>query len=374
MYGCANSCCVRDAMQASMRIRHIKSKTLHFYLDNGIGKTHLPTTMPGVEKEIAEKVANLTQFAKNKQLQGYVEVSQIKDTTGWMKKIYLHNLLEDNISRVHHAEVFEEYLKMCGYKISTSPDDLELKLRGNVERPDYDSILDVCDDYIFEKVQLGEASEVEKWMVKKYYFQRKFDGETNPNILKGIWSKYWGNQSHEERISHLQLEKRAIEPETVFKIDYDNAPLLEYMSKNSLKFEALKDMLLVLGLSHSVDTTKVITWQEMEEIIPKILQMKGKIQDVFQLRDKSEGKGSELRQGVELISKILTDWSGSKLKRINRKKIKIDGKRKEVHDYQISNGYDDYVNEIGQVSIWDILYTQKKTIFVEDTDDELEIS
>ena len=106
-------------------------------------------------------------------------------------------------------------------------------------------------------------------------------------------------------------------------------------SKKTMRLKTIREVIDVLGVASSTSASQTFDSEFLLSKYDMVMSKKAEWLEAFGLRDRSNGKATELRQMVVVINAILEKWSGSKLKVGKRRRERVNGKRVDISKYTI---------------------------------------
>lgn len=321
---------IRDLMQSHMRVRHLISNEMYYYLDTNARK---------YSQEIVDK-NEMTKNIEEKDIFIEKNYSELYfKSPECIKELLVNNTLEHNNSCVFSETVLKYYLKECNYELQDIReneevrDDVKLKLDFDPMeiKTDYDKIDDITYDQMkeYNKMNMrGQLTESQKEEVLKYKFKCCIDKETPPLVVESLWDCYsnFGQTKFQfcrdnkglidGTITQQELDLRDIKNE----VDGENENKEEKCIKgiySNLYHHQLKvtmkivDVLGLKYLNEGKDTDIPLkTIDDNLEKLGKILEDADKI---FSLRKFRGKKDDEKKKLINTIEKILDKVSYYKL-------------------------------------------------------------
>jgi hypothetical protein len=340
VYSSCKSSCVRDIFQSTMRVRHIKDKTMYFQLfDSPFGlDTDIVDNWEDIKNTIIAKVQRENTF-ESQMVNGGCDVKTWKDMPSWLFDVHVYNVYENNISILHHNSLFRHYLSRCNYSYGNCNDidgedfealPLDFCRYNQIEYNDIDVM------YLEQKAQkefhLFTDTEKNKWC--KY----KFDQQITENAERAKLYDYFFDPANYKRGNYFQLlfEKRYSYENSANK-EKDEVVYAQFSNQKTLRLKCVRDLLGILGVNSSTDKNKVFLDYELESKYEQIMEKKEEWKQVFKLRDRvdDDKKISKNREITDLVSAVLSKWSGSTLKAGKKTTRKVDGIRRQVKRYNI---------------------------------------
>ena len=309
---------VRDIFQATGRVRKYKSQTMYYALDTfGPRKFYLSTTYSAVENRVDEYRELFKKYIKpadkkldslpgdhisiegrlskaidndqgraedDKEIGDLVMMLRMKRKTeklpAWLKDIHIRNTWEQNLTHnpVSFQTVFEDFLAISGWEQAGTLtkdnvlDWVNIVREGAGEAPkkarkvqkvvrDYESIA-VLDKEgatrIERKRNRGQASNVEKMQLERYWFDHKVvcDSEAPLDLRKRVFDVL-DNLEKKRLLYNLWAEAR-LDPAEAADESAEHNPYVELMDKTPAILAAMKRLCTILGLENSHDAARTI--------------------------------------------------------------------------------------------------------------------
>lgn len=359
VYGSCMSCCVRDTFQATMRARHLKDNIMHYYLYSTYRGSDAPLLTLKVDR-ILEQSKRKTDYL-DKLISNNNFLNNWEEEPNWLALNHLHNILEDNESKILYDTVFNRYLDICGYikeydiNVKFSSDDKDRVLLDYEEIP---SLNPLEFSVISKRIKNKMATEMEKLSVDKYYFDLLLCNNINPTLRSVLYSKYWKDEHKRYVIKNLYIEKNK-NLEEVYNLD----KLVGYKmlaDATSIKYSKIKDVNDLLGLKNSADS-KTYTHESFESISKHIVSLSNELIDIFRVKVTASKKSTAKVRAVKILNAMFKSWNDSTISLGNRSRKRVQGGRIEVSNVVKSSPIL-IVNEKESYNIYDLLYHKKATI------------
>lgn len=358
IYHTCDGSTVRDVFQASLRVREIKSNTLHYYNEqNNIRcKGHHYDDINDIEYDLERNKYHLLEYQKT-QKTSIIPEDFVK-LPDWLKKVTLRNILEDNVNKNECVKVFELYLKKCGYTLRLDATSFEkcckaekkemFKLNNEMKEVktilEYNEIKDISDiEYRELKAKVEEFYDLsikEKYEMKKYLFNQRFNSNVDKTTLSQIFDNFVSDKSTEHYFKNLVTEAFKKEKD-VYERSVRNNPFLELSSLNFKKLEEIRKIRKLLGLKSSTDN-KDIKKSKLEQALNYCADNIVNLSEIFNIRDQrqnKEEKPSTFRSQLELLNKIFAKWHNGSLTNKAREEDKKEKKGKKK-SYRMDMTYD----------------------------------
>ncbi len=211
------SCCVRDSIQQTKRVRYTKTNNLYFNISNihlfkTKGLYNIITSQnfedkTTEKKEIFKKLLNKCDCDN---INNYYEqlIDEYYNYSDQLKEVIKYSILEEGISDILYKKMLYLYLKIDGYNIKELEEEEEQeeeeKKIYHIEEENkidclYDTIKDI-DKQEYNKLvsieYLNKLTELNKLEINKYQFKRLFKTINENNKL--LFESF--NNKHKEHI------------------------------------------------------------------------------------------------------------------------------------------------------------------------------
>ena len=330
---------VRDIFQCLYRIRHIKDKILHYFLDTrcfGMNLSCNPT-------EIRKELENKTHFY-TKHYEEYVKIEYNTKTPIWIKELLINNIFESNMSIMNLEPLFDEYLNLCGYK---KPIDDKFE-----EDFTEDAVNIIFEDYQYEdipeitftqrqelviKKQKQPLTDLEEFTLNKSFFQATLIVQGRSKISMTDQVTLWNTYSNygKSKFRNLQYEK-GLQNKTIRICDIISMTLPELADNLSRRLENIYEITRKFDLENSQDF-KNISVESIDKNIDWLRDNSIRFHTNFNIRNQGKNKTFERTHGLELLNKIFSSWGYSEIKKGKRQQSRVNGVRVDVSNYEIKN-------------------------------------
>ena len=355
---------VRDIFQAHMRVRYIRDNKLCFFIDpRPIGFN----TASGInEMEIEKSIDFRSELMKGKYKDNFITIEDD------IKRLFINNKVEHNLSIICLEKVFFQYLERCGYQTKTGADIFEEKELRDENKIDlkmfkYEEIKELTYSELCklkEKQKKDGLEEIEKLQVEKYYFQIVIDdvGEDKAGILWKLYCDYG-----KSKFKSIAFQKS---PHSIEQLTSISGRACFWTDNYLLRLETIKNVCLTLGLKNTGELRSVER-RELERKVGEILEMKEKIKNIFDLRDRGEkdeekkGKENDLKNAISLVNEVLSRVGYTVLKKNKtRKREKVNGVIVDTTDFSIQS--------IVDIDVFESIRPYKLKRFDDEIDDNLD--
>lgn len=339
---CSNN--IRDSMQASMRVRHIKSGNLVYgSYPRYIGAERFDVMS---RARLRAMIDGREQYAKHVMDARGDQVWQQRGVLEeWQKQLWVLTTAENNTSAFLHRELLDAYVRVCGYEVRETELSMGEAVEAHVDAIDYFEIPDVGSDAYRElegKVQSGMASAEDKLQYLKGNFKCNIvpgARDMEAGLVSSMFRAYAKNQMGiMQRISNHTAEAC---PGTIDQLES------LFRDNQAQKAAIVKELCGYLGISTAFDVGRQIERSVMQQSCEKVLAMKKELQAAFDLRLRESPKlRGTLKRGLEILNQVLAKWGMTEVAlEVPRRRGRIEGKRVEVGDFVVKEkeGYRGFV-------------------------------
>ena len=342
MYSSCKSSGVRDNFQSSMRCRYIKDKIMYYSLFDrpfGIDKREVVDDIDSVAEVIKRKAELEDRLEETIGAEGEPDRMYWKEMPRWLFDIHVSNTYEQNVSTLHHRELFQYYLGVCGYV-----------------HMDYEANKEVCIPAFYDEITFLPYNEIHYtyYDIEKLEVKNKIDRENLTDYERLQWNKimfdrqimdvehrgdifdhFFNPENHSKNKFYNCLYEKRYTLTDMSKKERSEQIYKEMTSKKTMRLKTIREVIDVLGI---VSSTSVSQTFDSEFLLSKydiVMSKKAEWLEAFGLRDRCNGKATELRQLIYVMNAILEKWSGSKIKLSKRRHKRINGERVYISDYTI---------------------------------------
>lgn len=316
LYLTNQTCLVRDAIQASCRVRKFKSNTMYYCIKSFKLKTHtghpLRATGPLLEihgQLLSHMHITAMDYVSQNPKSGY-SVSDLiqKDTAyDWYLSLIAYSIAEHNDTIHHFKYVFEQYLTMCNYTITRCDVKRKSKLTiseilENDNTPDippgtdynsiptindpiwdnYDNIDELLNDInppyipddrsdcvlklLHERQSNRVLTKSQREILSKYYFLKYFRADTPVETLIQIWNDYWVCSNYKQtrsiiyNLAHFKQFGSVYRPRTVhnyfFTINNDENVRIQAHTQKIITLLGITPYKLMYDQTFTIDQLK----------------------------------------------------------------------------------------------------------------------
>ena len=348
------SCHFRDTAQASRRIREFNDNCIYLCLNDnfkGFNYDCMPITKEDV---IAQEVMFSSQLF-GEQTKSVREIPEFN----WVWNIYIHNILEKNISSRCLREFAREYLQRMNivkYHFENDPDKLDM---DDDEEWDFDTIKTIpsrtYEDFQ-EQIKSHENLEDEEFQeYMKFRYSRML---VKKDCKHEVMVKYFNKNLHNARKrgfmkNVMEFKKMFNEIKNVggdinkYKIKKyeDDVMPMEYYDKKYLRWEHIMCIMKTLGIVFSddgewdMDINKDFFGMDFNGLVEKYKALPVKALNSMMnnnhFNTKKQFKDGRSVQGI--FNQLLREEFGMELKSDGHSFPTIDGKKKKLTKFKIQN-------------------------------------
>jgi hypothetical protein len=318
LYGHSMSCCVRDMLQASLRVRQLNKNIMYFSLScNHNRNAHLTAG-------VSNNLDNLTRKQDFTREHDYA----FEPCNEWIKYNFAYNMNEDAISGLYYDAVFYEYLKRCGYTVNVpvavgldkEKIDMETYIPTYEEIPRFN-----FPEYEDVKKYSGNRTTMDNYGMVRFemsqFFNENIDFETLYQLYKrGLYKKLCVEFTETyENLKENEIEKYY---DANAKLTFEKKKVIQYINnmfgvENSWKFE--------------VDSLK------LKDKLPELIDVLNDNKVLFNLRGMQSKKKDtdKFKWVVASLKKVYENWTCCEMKS-KRKEKKVNGKRLQFWNYNVN--------------------------------------
>jgi len=330
IYGVIGGSIPRDLFQGSLRARTVSENLLTFSIDE---RSVRP---PGCNTEEISLMIDDRNQSIVKYLEGF-DITDYNSLSAWNKSVILRNKVEDNISRWEYRRVFNYYLEMCGYSVSSEEYGLESLDLPKKEHPAFDCIETIGilkkEELERKMINAEEITEVEKYQLDKWYFLSKMkdflylldDEDNRAELYNGYWvDKHNKRRRLQNIIDELRFNDTVDKALNIVK-NADNA--LELMSDKPVKIRAIK------SLQNMITSKKDFTEDEFRDMLKDKDTFKALLAvfKTFNIAVEADISKNSNVYYAKKIATIFDSWSYDVFK--NKEEGKRGGRGKQVKYY-----------------------------------------
>ncbi len=336
---------VRDMFQASMRVRHITSNTMHYHLIEDkwncfkIGNPNMDEINQEIDDRINREARSGEMLRKNAVCEDIIEEWKVLDE--WLRQVHVYNVFERNTSCHMHRKLFNHYLKINNYYHADKEldDGVELERVEDAEGlkpPEIFIPYDEMDLSLYDYDELKRRSKNDLTDRQKNALQKfKFDEQVKSGEKRGEMYDFYHNPEAYKKglyFNMLYEVRYGDRIEDLRRKEQKDAVFAEFSREKSIKLQIIKEILGIIKTKSTTNVENTINADALESSYDTIMDNKERWFNVFNIRnqaDKSKKKPPKLREIVKVISPIIKSWSGSSFKRVQRKQKQVNGVRKD---------------------------------------------
>lgn len=199
VYASRYSCCPRDVLQMTMRVRRIADNVMYLYVVHTFAPpiAGAPTTTDAVLKE---------KHARRDLIAGGTRWKGAADVECWLERVLAANEAEENVKATAYEHTLLKYLESTGYTVheflDASVDPVTLAA-AEVHHTDYGDIPDFPSDG-YARIFSGAATRLEKLAhAKKQFADWPYFASIDPRLFHAVWMKPGGK----EKLLNCHFEK-----------------------------------------------------------------------------------------------------------------------------------------------------------------------
>lgn len=342
---------VSDAIQAHYRVRNIIDDEIYVKVEND--KSVWLEGFPINLESRKEKMETKLKFYKE-QYKAFEKSPEV------ITNLYLNNYLENQLSINNPKKLMKRYLIECNYNIvemNNANDDIivDSELKNEVKITDIirDLIDNTPNQYRvseLEKIKLiRKLTDSERDELDRFWFTSIYTGNTPTGyrdirlpvvaLAYSIWkSQFNGKKS----IKSLRYEKMLLDGKITLsdlvEKRWDKMTFAELHSSDLVKLSRVIYTCKKLGLKHMNDTETIIPQEKMDEFYEEAKHEYDNFKLDMGLPDRRKDKNKEItiNDFERLIKSVFTNSPNfCKLENVNKKKIRINGKRRQVKDFKL---------------------------------------
>lgn len=342
IYSSANSATPRDIMQGSMRVRHLQKNKLYYATyPRYLGNVHFDVFN---REKLAEIIDGRVEYQRNIKLDDDPLWSQRQGLEPWLRRLWVFNQQERNISAFHHQRVLEKYLELCGYNIEvadvTVADLVSIMdaVKADGDTP-YDAVSTIGYAEWVEalgRVQRGSATQEDKLVTSKYYLD-------NYMLRPGV--------QHTPAVMHELFQAILQHPGDIMRKMHNarseygtfHGESNVFQDNRQARAQHMREICAMLGVKYSHQVEAVIDSVVMEKTCVQILEKKEALRVAFGLRyqESEQRNGGDVitKRGLEILNAMLAGWGFTQIKRAaKRKRFMQGGSRKDGSSFEVVAG------------------------------------
>lgn len=316
---------VRDVFQSQMRVRHLRDNLMYYMVHHG---DKCDAAFPVFSRGRLQRYVDGEEMYGPK-LESIVQCHKYKKLCKALQHLYVFNQQERNVSTYKHLEMFNEYLKVCGYNtldVEEIDDTIPLPL---VPAIDPGVKFDLIDDITHEtytnrfkewRDQLLPSKEADEML--------KHDVTVVKMIPAPLLAQRWCFEKYikspmviEQKLAHVSHETGINTRGHLAEHGYHDLP-----NEGKLKWtSAIVDS---LGIAHTQEVGVLIDRHNLQKTCELILENVEHVQKVFKIG------GSH--NGLATLNLIFNKIGFTRVASKDRKQKMQKGVRKETGDFTIS--------------------------------------
>lgn len=325
------TCCVRDTFQTQMRVRHLKQNKLTYCFADprifGLVKMRTPPLFELLDeyenfnkrkKEMVyELIDKIIEYRTHHKLDK-TDIENIRkcyddveETPLSLRKIMHFNLFEQTLSTTHYKQMFVCFLDRCGYSRRDLIEDDSKKIHGTLTC-DYDNLESVSYERMKELGELIEnryATETDKLLFDKYWFDKKIDKEKTSIFLNKKFNDYL-KRTQKDWLRNMKAEMKG-RIDKVLECDYFEGGGFDLNPMKAKQLEYIMRLNVELGINNTSFNCS-ISRENIMQSLKFLKKERANIHTVFNLRDWSKDGTITFKSGLQLLDKVYGVWSGFK--------------------------------------------------------------
>lgn len=350
VYASSHSCCVRDAMQATMRVRSFRSEVMYYCVyarppNDGASR---PDTVWAIERDIGWHSRSTERLCDRLGM----EVRRAEELHEAILRTEALNRLEENDSKRYFRQVWDAYLAYLGYErrsdCASSDEHAAEDERTTTNKVDYwrSSVATTITHLSYRDiptvgmpaigvlanlVRMKRASEVEKAQFDRWCFSHYVSG--NGDVCARLYDDLWCKRDKRVWLTNLRAEKRglvAVEDSLRSKEATTTKTESMFVDRTLERLIVVKQLCERLGVQNTGTSAVVVRSVLADLVIPDNLER------IMGLRaSQGDDKRGEVQSKASIASRALEAWSGARVKRGKRaqRRSKKSGGREDVSDF-----------------------------------------
>lgn len=361
---------VRDVIQGTMRARHLRTNAVCFYITSkygGADSQTLKLNYDEVRESLISRIRTIRHYDERKGLNhrdwDYTDSSlfdggetppdgwKVDDTMttiakgigdpeeyfqSWAFENDVRNILEDNLSKLCHADILLDYFHYLKYEIETFDGKDDDAAGGGII--DYWAIEKIDEEtralleYRKKTSCLDKQGRLE---LDKYYFDKIYNSDDmeDGNPWPTIYFNHWRKKSQLQLFDNIKAEKRQLQDIELHTRDCKAG--VPFLSENQApKLWYMTRLMNLLGMEHSCQRVTIsheVLWYVYENIKEEIPA----IQTIFQFKPPKKGVSDWRRETYYLLKGMFLVWSGNKVLRGKRQRKRENGKMIDITPIEI---------------------------------------
>ena len=327
---------VRDVFQSMYRVRHLIDNKLYFILDSNHHGLCEPTFKWSIKNHLLTKEDNILNLYKKYKIEKNEECNRIE----WLEELYINNILEHNLSIMTLEIEFFKYLKDCNYTLDTGykedyDRDWKIIESNTCSIFNYIDIPSINSDEMKILRVKDMKTDLENSKLEKFFFQQSIENMAieDETICWRLYMDYGKN-----KFRNISYEK-GIRKNTIGLGDIINTTLPILAEKLSLRLEVIQNLTSWFNVENSHDIKTTIEDKKIQLLIPIFKENIKTIYHAFDIRQTRKEESSDMTTSniIRITNQVLNKWGFSKIKRIERQRVREKGKRLSNSTFKIEN-------------------------------------
>jgi len=311
---------VRNVFQSSMRVRNLKENNLVYNLCSKL----FGSAGNGISKYICYEDALQDLYLKVSRVEGTdfggQGIEKWNDPPQWLIELTAFEMFEKSVNKYYFEDLFEYYLKINNYKKKN-------EINMEVSDPKEAEVKDLTFSLNFNEIvipygfdpDLKSTDDTFLITKAKHIFMSFIDTSEVSNINE-LFSKFINVNKLSLTQSFWNIIKEAKStPEMQHLKDIKENRYAMFAKESGKRLQEINTIVSKLGLESSTDNDKTVNTLTINKIKKYIKENKKDHCSLFKVRDRSNKKHNDTRKTIDQINKLLTSWSGYKLKCTSRK-------------------------------------------------------
>ena len=344
VYGSSHSCCVRDAMQATQRVRKFRSDVMYFCAYSRPPQrdsARRPDTVWAIERDIGWSARNVERLCSELG----VRVRSAEQLHPAVLRVEVLNRLEENCSKRYYRQVWDAYLEHIGYDVVEEGANAAEDEVGDEVAPlaatlsssttlRYADIPPLAPDattlsVLSARVRTKRASEVEQAQFDRWCFSH-FVGGDNAELRARLYDEVWTQPAKRHWLRNLRAEKRGLAASEAEFRAREAGKESAFVGKTLDQLLAIQELCEELGVANNGTAAVVTRSALISAATPDDLERRMELRPA-----QGRGRSSELRLKLSIFSRALEAWSGARLMCGPRARRRVDGKVLDASDFRL---------------------------------------
>jgi hypothetical protein len=242
--------------------------------------------------------------------------------------------------------LFNKYLDLCNYKQNTDVplDILQVEFEAftepTIEYKDIPEITHSKFKQLMKNKTRAPLTEMENSQVEKFLFQN-YIISTPEELEIGMWKIY--TNFGRGKFRNLSYEKGITEGNISIKDIMETSGYSHLTNGWCLRLEVIKKIHKWIGLNNTQEYGQKLTKDKLNQNVSLFQKNRKEIHVAFDLRDRTKGKLNP-KSCLALINKVFDRWGFSRIKMGKRKKVRVEGKRVDVGEFEIVGSKNDEID------------------------------